>query len=133
MSEQDLAVAEQLRRLNRQWMDAYVKRDIAFLQVHMSDDYVGTFPDGTVHDKRSEIDAVASGAVAITRMEPVEMQVRVYGEAAVMTGHSSVEATLGGKAMAAELRFTDVWIRRDGQWQAIASQVTRIESSAGTA
>ena len=133
MSEQDLAVAEQLRRLNRQWMDAYVKRDIAFLRTHMSDDYVGTFPDGAVHDKHSEIDAVASGAVAITRMEPVEMQVRVYGDAAVMTGHSSVEATLDGKAMAAELRFTDVWIRRDGQWQAVASQVTRIEPSAGGA
>ena len=123
------AVVEELRKLNRQWMDAYTKRDTAFLEHHMSDDYVGTFPDGTVHDKKSEIQAVASGAVSITQMEPREMNVRVYGNAAVITGQSSVKATVDGREMAAELRFMDAWIQRDGRWQAVASQVTRIEPS----
>jgi ketosteroid isomerase-like protein len=128
MPTQDSTVAEQIRTLNRQWMEAYTKRDIAFLNRHMSDDYVGTFPDGSVHDKHGEIEAVASGAVAITQMIPSEMNVRVYDNAAVITGQSSVKATVNGQEMATELRFTDVWIRRDNQWQAVASQVTRIEA-----
>ena len=125
--------SEQLKRLNRQWMEAYTKRDTEFLESHMSDDYVGTFPDGAVHDKKSEIAAVASGAVSITQMEPREMTVRVYDNAAVITGQSSVKATVAGQDMAAELRFTDVWIKRENQWLAVASQVTRIEHPGGAA
>lgn len=131
MTDQNSAVAEALGALNRQWMEAYTRRDTAFLDRHMSDDYVGTFPDGTVHDKKSEIEAVASGAIEIMEMTPREMTVRVYGNAAVITGQSSVKARVGGQDMRAELRFTDVWIKRGDRWQAVASQVTRIEQSEG--
>ena len=124
---QDSAVAEAIGKLNRQWMEAYTERDTAFLNRYLSDDYVGTFPDGTVHDKKSEIEAVTSGAVAIAEMKPREMTVRVYDNAAVITGQSSVKARVEGQNMSAELRFTDVWIKRGEQWQAVASQVTRIE------
>jgi ketosteroid isomerase-like protein len=123
----DSAVTEALGKLNRQWMEAYTNRDTEFLDRYLSEDYVGTFPDGTVHDKRSEIEAVTSGAVVITKMEPREMTVRVYDHAAVITGQSSVEASIDGRNMSTELRFTDVWIKHGNQWQAVASQVTRIE------
>jgi ketosteroid isomerase-like protein len=65
-------------------------------------------------------------------MTPGEMTVRVYGNAAVITGQSSVKASVGGQDMSAELRFTDVWIKRGDRWQAVASQVTRIEQPEGT-
>lgn len=132
MTDQDSTAAETIGKLNRQWMEAYTKGDTAFLDRHMSDDYVGTFPDGTVHDKRSEIEAVESGAIAITEMAPTEMTVRVYGNAAVITGQSAVKARVGGQDMSADLRFTDVWVEREGRWQAVASQVTRIERPEGT-
>lgn len=133
MTDHDSAVAEALGKLNRQWMEAYTKPDTAFLDRYLSDDYVGTFPDGTVHDKKSEIDAVTSGAVAITKMEPSEMTVRVYDNAAVIVGQSSVKARIDGQIMSAELRFTDVWIKRGNQWQAVASQVTRIDQPGSAA
>lgn len=133
MPNPDTSTEEHLRRLNRQWMEAYTKRDTAFLESHMSDDYVGTFPDGTVHGKKGEIEAVASGAVSITHMVPREMTVHVYGDAAVITGQSCVRATVDGQDIADELRFTDVWIKQENQWKAVASQVTRIEQSGGAA
>lgn len=117
------AVAE----LNRQWMQAYVKGDIEFLEKHMSEDYVGTFPDGTVLDKKGDLEAVKSGAVKISEMTPKDMAVRIDGNTAVITGQSHIEAVVGGKAMSSDFRFTDVWIAQDGSWRAVASQVTRIE------
>jgi len=108
-------------------MRAYTAHDTDFLDLHMSEDYVGTFPDETVHDKKSEIAAVASGTVTITEMEPREMTVRVYGNAAVVTGRSSVVARIDTQQMNADLRFTDLWIKQDERWRAVASQVTRIE------
>jgi ketosteroid isomerase-like protein len=124
MSEKTVA------ELNRQWMQAYAKRDLDFLEKHMSDDYVGTFPDGTVLDRKGEIEAVKSGAVSISEMTPKEMTVRVYGNAAVITGQSHIEAIVAGQAMSADFRFTDVWIVQEGLWRAVASQVTRIERTA---
>lgn len=112
-------------------METYTKRDTAFLERYMSDDYVGTFPDGTVHDKKSEIEAVKSGAVAITEMEPKEMNVRVYNNntTAVITGQSRIKANVDGKDMSADFRFTDVWVKFGENWRAVTSQVTRIEHS----
>lgn len=127
MAKQDSVAAETVRKLNRQWMEAYTKRDAEFLARYMSEDYVGTFPDGTVHDKRSEIEGLMSGAIAITEMEPSEMTVRMYGNTAVLTGQSRITATVAGREMSDEFRFTDVWIRSGEHWQAVASQVTRID------
>ncbi len=127
MTGQNSAVAEAIETLQRQWVDAYTKRDTVFLNLCMSEDYVGIYPDGTVHDKKSEIEGVTSGAITITAMEPKEMTVRMYGDAAVTSGQSSVKARVGGQDISADLRFTSVWAKRGNQWQAVAHQVTRIE------
>src|SRR5688572_15058521 len=117
---------EEIAALNKEWMRSYVKRDTAFLKQYLAEDYVGTFPNGTVLDKRGEIAALESGAVVITDMRPSEMKVQLYGEAAVITGRSAIEALVNGAAESGEYRFTDVWIKQGARWQAVASQVTRI-------
>jgi ketosteroid isomerase-like protein len=120
------ALAQEVEKLNRQWMEAYVQRDVAFLERHLADDYVSTFPDGTVLDKKGEIAALKSGDVALTEMTPREMNVRTYGDAAVITGQSTIKARVKGQEVSGEYRFTDVWARLGNRWQAVASQVTRI-------
>jgi ketosteroid isomerase-like protein len=120
-------LAKEVEALNRQWMESYVRRDTDFLERHLADDYESTFPDGTVFDKKGEIEALKSGAVAVTEMTPREMKVRVYGETAVITGQSTIKAN--GQEISGELRFTDIWIKQGDQWLAVASQVTRIAPS----
>jgi ketosteroid isomerase-like protein len=120
-----LAEEEKVKELVQQWADSYARCDIAFLERYMSDDYVSTFPDGTVLDKRGEIESVKSGAVAFTEI-PGEMNVRIYGEAAVITGWSTLQAKVKGEDVSGDYRFTHVWVKRSELWQAAASQVTRI-------
>lgn len=56
-----------------------------------------------------------------------DLSVRVFGDAAVVTGRTT--ATTGGaKPATLTLRFTDVFIRRAGRWQVVASQATRLGS-----
>lgn len=117
---------KQLERLNRAWMDSYVERDAAFLERHLADSYVSTFPDGTVLDKRGEIAALTSGSVVLAEMTAREMKVQVYGEAAVITGRSAIRAKANGRDESGEYRFTDVWVKQADRWLAVASQVTRI-------
>jgi hypothetical protein len=53
--------------LNRQWMESYVRCDVGFLERHLSDDYISTFPDGSVLDKKGEIESLKSRAIALER------------------------------------------------------------------
>jgi ketosteroid isomerase-like protein len=121
-------LTEEVKKLMYKWMESYVKRDTAFLERYLSDDYVSTFPDGTVLDKKGEIESVKSGAVAFTEI-PSEMKVRIYGETAVITGRSTIKAKVKGQDLSGEYRFTHVWIKRSDRWQVVASQVTRIAKS----
>jgi len=62
-------------------------------------------------------------------MTPSEMNVRTYGGAAVIAGRSTIKADVKGEKVSGEYRFTDVWIKQDNRWLAVASQVTRIAES----
>lgn len=54
-----------------------------------------------------------------------EVSVRSFDDAAVATGRTT--ATTGGpKSETVRLRFTDVFIRRAGRWQVVASHATRL-------
>jgi ketosteroid isomerase-like protein len=119
------ALKEEVTELNQQWTECYAKRDTAFLERYLSDDYVSTFPDGTVLDKKGEIESVKSGDVTFTEI-PSELKVRIYGEAAVITGRSTLKAKVKGQDVSGEYRLTHVWIRQSERWQVVASQVTRI-------
>lgn len=122
-------LAQEVEKLNREWMQSYVQRDVTFLEKYLADDYTSTFPDGAVLDKRGEIAALESGDVALTEMTPQEMHVRVYGHAAVITGRSTINANVNGQEIGGEFRFTDVWVKQSDEWRAVASQVTRIAQS----
>jgi uncharacterized protein DUF4440 len=54
-----------------------------------------------------------------------DLSVRAFGDAAVVTGRTT--ATTGGpNRQTVILRFTDVFVRRDGRWQVVASHATRL-------
>ncbi len=56
-----------------------------------------------------------------------QVSVREYGDTAVVTGRTTM--TVGGaQPLTVRLRFTDVFVRRAGRWQAVASQATRLGS-----
>jgi ketosteroid isomerase-like protein len=56
-----------------------------------------------------------------------DMKVRLYGDTAIVIGIVSLKGTSGGKPFDADMRFTDTFVRRDGEWRIVAAQVTKIE------
>jgi hypothetical protein len=56
-----------------------------------------------------------------------DLSVRVFGDAAVVTGRTTASA--GGSPGTVTLRFTDVFVRLAGRWQVVASQATEVRSS----
>jgi len=55
--------------------------------------------------------------------------IRLYGDAALVTGITSIEGRSGGQAFAADFRFTDTWVRVDGRWKMAASHASRLPAA----
>ena len=90
-----------------------------------SDDVVYVRSSGAVDTKAQYLRSLgASGPYALDSLVPGDLSVRVYGEAAVVTGRLVVK--LRAQPAPYALRFTDVWERRSGRWQLVVFQATRL-------
>ena len=112
--------------LEEGWAHAYIVDDAAYLEMVMSPGYVQTNVRGEVSTKPEEVAEVRDHVVHYERFESSDLKVRVYGEAAVVTGQTAIKATVAksGRVIDASIRFTDTFVRHDGKWQAVAGQTT---------
>jgi ketosteroid isomerase-like protein len=114
-----------IRRIEIEWGDAYVKRDLAALDRIMADDYVFTDPLGETSGKAENLAAVAASDVVFESTESDGVRVRFHGATAVVTARSTFRGRYKGWPVAGQFQYTDVFARAaDGRWLAVASQVT---------
>lgn len=123
--------AEELMRLERDWVTASLKRDKAWLERFFADEFISTHPtSGTIKNKAREIADTIDDAQTPDSMTLGEMKVIVAGKTAVVTG--TAFETGGVHKLEDRNRgylFTDTFIRRGGRWQLLASHSSRIPES----
>jgi ketosteroid isomerase-like protein len=120
------ASVEELKKLETDRAAAVVKADIATLDKQTADDYTLINANGDVMDKKQTLDAIKTGQVKITSNELSDLKVRVYGHVAVITGKSDAKGTLSGTEVSGPVMFTRVYVKKDGRWQSVAFQQTRV-------
>ncbi len=120
--------AEELVQIEHDWGDALLKQDAAAFGRCLGDDWTLTTSEGAVITKPIALADVGRGELRIKSFRLGEVKVRVYGDAAVVIGLIDEKSTLRGVDTSGRRRFTDVFVKRDGRWQAVASH----ESPAGT-
>lgn len=119
---------EELMQLNRQWVDAVLHKDIEALDRILAEDYIVITELGEVVDKRRVLDENRSPNLAFTDIENDEVRVRIFGDAAVVTGRLRVKGRAGGKPFSGPSRYTDVYVKRSGRWVAVAEHVSMVAS-----
>jgi ketosteroid isomerase-like protein len=120
------SVERELINLEQQWGDALVKANLVFLDQILAEDYMFTSPVGEVLTKAQMLAELKSGEDVVSSVVNHDMKVRVYGDAAVVTGHSTYKQTVQGNDISGEYRWTDTWIRKDGRWQCVADHASRV-------
>ena len=120
------AVEQDLLKLESNWGDALLKNDTAALERIYADEYLFTDSEGVTWNKSQDLANTKSGASKITSFKLEDMKVHVYGEAAVVTGKTILKGTFQGKDISGQHRFTDVFVKRAGRWQCVATQSTLI-------
>jgi ketosteroid isomerase-like protein len=115
-----------LIELEQGWNDAFYRNDVAFIERLLADEFTATYDDGTRGDKAKELALVASFNQEVQSAIQDEHIVKIYGDAAVVWLTLHVKGIKQGKPAELTLRYTDVWIFRDGRWQCVSSQSTRV-------
>ena len=120
------SVEQDLINLENEWAKSVVKLDLAFMDRILADDYTWTDAAGNVHTKAEEIASIKSGQGVVTSSVNDEFKVRVYGDAAVVTGRTTVKETWKGKEVSGQFRWTDTWVKLAGRWQCVAEHDSNI-------
>ncbi len=126
MAGDTAAAADAVKAAEMARFKAQTTNDFKALEALLGDDLVYTHSSAAVDDKTSYIESMRSGAVKYESIEPRDLQIRVYGTTAVITGAGRFRVTARGQALDNQLRYTDVWVLRDGRWQMVSWQSTRL-------
>ena len=120
-SDQDVLI-----KLERGWNEAFYRKDVSFIEKLLADEFTATYDDGRVGDKGTELALVAAFDQQVESATPGEFVVRVYRDTAVVWFTLRLVGIKQGQRSEMALRYTDVWIVRDGRWQCVSSQSTRV-------
>lgn len=115
-----------IRRLENEWVQLAVHNDGAGYGRLLADEFIVIRTDGIVKTKADRIKAFSSGSIQTEVLELSDMQVRTYGNVAVVTGLATRKDTIDGKARDFQYRYTRVWTLRDDRWQCVLMQSTAI-------
>jgi ketosteroid isomerase-like protein len=121
-TEKEKAVREVLRQM----IDADLKDDAAELDRTLAPDYVIVRDNGLVRSRAETLEGIKSGATKFTAFNLSDVQVRFYGDTAVVTFHADIHGSRAGKDMSGEFREVRVFVNHGGAWQAVLAQRTRI-------
>jgi hypothetical protein len=118
--QRDTPDARELVRLESVWNEAHEKGDATVLEKLWADDLEVTVPRMPVMSKSEVLGFARSGRMKFQRYQTFDLKVRVYGDAAVVSGRLQRTRTLGDKMVNDDWRFTKFYVRREGRWQVVA-------------
>lgn len=125
-SQSEREVFEAIRKVDRERIQAQVNADAVALDRIYADDFIGIGPSGTLRTKKDVLSDFTSGSLKFQSITTDDVRIRVYGNAAVETGLSTMKGQDAGKVVPEENRFTRVWVRQGGQWRLVANHYSNL-------
>jgi ketosteroid isomerase-like protein len=118
---------QELKTIQQTLAAAWIARDRATIERLIASDWMVTHVAGQRLTRADVLrDLLESSETRIESMHVDDVDVRLFGDTAVVTGRTHAQGVQAGVAFDVELRFTDVFVRRSNQWQAVASHATTI-------
>lgn len=131
------AIEAEVLKLNLEWINATKNRDAEAARRIIADDAMLTYPDGTTGTKADDIRELEAGNLTADSFDILESKVKVLNaDVAIVTGRTAIRngkyKRPNGRVLnvSGEYRFTDVFARRNGTWQVVASHATTVDPAA---
>jgi ketosteroid isomerase-like protein len=121
-SDQDILI-----QLEHDWDAAFHRHDAAFIDRILADEFIVTYDNGVRADRKLELELAKSLNENIESSTMDEFIVKEFGNTAVVWFTLHLVGPVNGERVQNDYRFTDVFVLRDGRWQCVSSQSTRID------
>ena len=119
--------------MDTQWIiEAYSSKDLKDFDRIVADNFQITGADGKIQDKSQKRANVAADYTewapgAIFKIDKASSRVRLFGNTAVSTGFIIENYMYKTTKINGHVHFTNVYLKRNGRWQVVASQFTNIK------
>jgi ketosteroid isomerase-like protein len=115
-----------LIQLEKDWDKAFRAKDLVFLERVLADEFVATYGDGSLGNKAKELELAKEFNKQVDSSTQDEFQVKVYGDTAIVWFRQTLTGPSKGKQLEVIYRYVDVFVLREGRWQCVSSQSTRV-------
>ena len=126
MGDQTLKV----QKLGQAWATAELRGDGTSLREVLAEDFVGVGPRGFMLTKEQWLSRHETGSLGYKSFALNEMQVRLYGDAAITVCRQSAVGVYEGEngrfGINEQFRATLVFVRQDGRWLLAGLQLSPI-------
>lgn len=137
LCQKEKKLAGQIKLMDRQWIiEAYSSRDLKDFDRIVAEDFLITSGNGKVQTKVEKRAGVARdytdpATVAqpnyIFRIDADSHKVRIFDRSAVSNGYIVEDYVWKGTPIKNRVYFTNVYVKRSGRWQVVASQFTNVK------
>jgi ketosteroid isomerase-like protein len=117
-----------LIQLERDWNDAFYRKDVAFIESLLAPEFTATYDDGSRGDKAKELALTKEFNQQVESAVQDDFTVKVFGNSAVVWFTLKLVGIKQGQKSELALSYTDVWILRDDRWLCVSTQSTRVNS-----
>lgn len=118
--------ASEIRRVETKLCEAFEKGDAKTLRTFLDAQFTLVSSHGELTGLRQNLDEVEKREPYYDEFRNHDQTLRLYGDAAIVNGVTSVKGKSGGQAFAADFEYTDTYVYRDGRWLLAASHASRL-------
>ena len=126
------AESREIESLEESWRQAMLNSDATALEKLLSEDFLGISANGTLSDKEQYLRRVGSRVNQFSRIDLMDMKVRVQPTSAVAISQAHVSGLLDGRPIDGVYRYTKVYGRAaGGTWRVLNFEATRVSGPHG--
>ena len=118
-----------LIELEKSWNEALYHKDIGLIEGFLAEEFTAIYDDGTRVNKKQELELAAKFNQNVESAIQDDFSIKIYRDTAVVAFTLKVVGFKKGEPAEITLRYTDVFVMRDGRWQCVSSQSTRVKPS----
>jgi ketosteroid isomerase-like protein len=122
----DSATEQALKKFVEGWAEAELHGNTAYLSQILGVDYMGIGPRGFMLTREDWLQRYDSGDLKNEAFKFEETRIRLYGDAAVITGKQTQTTSYKGQSMPGEFRVTLVVVKQAGDWRLVNLQLSPI-------
>ncbi len=133
-TKKEVANSENLIQAIQNFNTAFENGDVDKLDKMITNNYIHTNGSwkafgkedwlGYMSKRRTRLD---SGELRIGKYQMNDLNIEMYGTAAVVTGKITIEGIENGESFSRDIRISNFWVFRNGRWKRAGFHDTRIE------